>query len=213
MSGIHFTNTHLDRACASWYSSSMKLFKNKKLVLIVFIVLFSMVAALFILEKKGVISLVGGKKNTTSNDAKTTSKAATAQEDFDDGDYRSPGNSIHENTGSGGISDNEGSIGNIDTSKPLISKTGEITVYAPQKDTVIRSGSTIAGMSSLAKVSYRLMDSVSGVISTGELSVVNGKFSGTLSFTTSAKEGRLDIYGTRANGTEFSNVEVPFRFE
>lgn len=164
------------------------------------------------------INMILAGKNKPTHDAvvsndQTTSTEPTAQADFSDGTEREPGNTMHENRGFGGISDNNGDIsGNIDTSSPLTSGSGEISIYAPGKDAAIQSGAILAGISSLSSVSYRLIDSVSGVISTGSLKVVDGRFSGTLDFSTSASEGRIDIFGARSDGTEFSNIEIPVRF-
>lgn len=213
MLGIHFTNTRLDRACASWYSRSMKLFKNKKLVLIVIIVLLSLVAALFVLEKKGITNLIGNNNTNLDDEAKTTSNAATAQEDYKDGNPREAGNTIDENRGSATVIDNGGRSSSVDTSNPVVSKTGEITVYSPAANAILTNPTNISGKSTLSKISYRLIDNVSGVISTGELSVVNGSFSARLSFETSAQTGRLDIYGTKPDGVEFSSIEIPVRFK
>lgn len=186
--------------------------KRKKIVLIILVLLLVSAASLLVLEKKGITNLYT-KTNNGASEEKTTSNTTTAQEDFNDGEIREPGNTSDENRGSGGITDGNGSIGNVDTSNPVVSSTGEITLYNPKPNELIGSGHQLAGASSLSKVSYRIIDEVSGVISMGEISVVNGKFSGSISFSTSADRGRLDLYGTRSDGVEFSNIEVPLRFK
>lgn len=187
---------------------------KKQLLIIGFIAVVLVVGVLFLLEKKSIINLYKQKMPAaTKEDAKTTSPTPTAQEDFQSGDIREPGSTLDENRGSGGIADTSGSLSGIDTTNPVVSATGEISLYVPRKQSTMTSGHTVAGASSLKTVSYRLIDSVSGVIATGELQVINGKFSGKLDFKTSAKEGRLDIYASRMDGTEYSNIEIPLRFE
>lgn len=146
--------------------------------------------------------------------AKTTSTTKSAQADFENGGDRQPGNTLNENKGESVIKDDKGNIPNdINTSQPISSKTGEITIYTPAQNSLINSGQTIAGTSSLQKVSYRVLDNISGMISTGDLSVVNGKFSGQITYTTNATSGRIDVFASRADGSEYSAIEIPVRFK
>ncbi|MBA3758744.1 hypothetical protein H0X10_03880 [Candidatus Saccharibacteria bacterium] len=188
---------------------------SKKKVLITLAVLAMVSGLLFALKSKNVINVYSKNSSTAEDDeAKTTSNAATAQADFTDGVDREPGNSLGEEEGSGEIADNNGTIdSSTDTSNPVVSSTGEIKLFSPKKDISISSGHTVSGTSTLFSVSYRLIDNVSGIIASGNLNVVNGKFSGKVNFTTNGTEGRLDIFGTRVDGTEFSNIEIPLRFK
>jgi hypothetical protein len=151
----------------------------------------------------------------TQDEAKTTSTAPSAQEGFNQkGSTKEPGNTISENGGSASINDNQGEIDNtIDKSNPTISSSGETTVYSPQQNTLISPGATITGSSKLSTVFYRIVDDFSGVISSGRLSVVGGEFSGTLEFDTSATEGRIDLFGAKTDGTEYSNVQIQIRYK
>ncbi len=152
-------------------------------------------------------------KNSTTPDAKTTSSAPSAQENFTTGDNRSPASNDSEK-GSAVIVDNQGQQTTTpNQSQWTTSKTGEITVYEPAKSQVVAKGAVISGASSTSVVYYRIIDDVSGMITQGQFSVVNGKFSGTLSFNTTAANGRIDVYGADATGKEFGNVEVPIRFK
>lgn len=185
---------------------------NRKGLTVAVLLFFVLAGTVFALEKAQIINLYS-KKTTVTDPEKTTSTTKTAQEDFTEGDYREPGNSLSENRGSGAVIDNNGNIENgTDTSLPLVSDSGEISLFSPKANAIVNSGTSISGASTLPKVSYRLIDSVSGVLAMGDLNVVQGKFSGTLSFSTSATEGRLDIFGTKSDGTEFSNLEVMIRF-
>jgi len=172
---------------------------------------------LVILEKANVINLYNSSSDQTSveeDDAQTTSTTETAQSDFNGGEFREPGNTLIDGEGSAIVTDNNGEIrAEIDKSNPIVSPTGEISVYSPRKDDKITNGFAFAGSSSLPKVSYRLIDSATGMIATGELTVVNGNFSGTITFSTGATQGRLDVFGTNENLTEFSNIEIPVRFQ
>lgn len=158
-------------------------------------------------------------KDASPNDVldisdQTTSNIPSAQSDYNDTsseENKDPGNTLREGQGTAVVTDNSGSPSS-NTNEPKTSTTGEITVYLPYNNAVMRDGQEISGTSSLTTVNFRLIDNVSGVISTGSLKVVNGKFSGTVSYTTSATEGRLDIYGTKDDTTEFSAVEIPVRF-
>jgi len=193
---------------------SINRYLRKKLVVTVvcgMAVLFAF--AIYILEKKHVINISKDGKPVVADGAKTTSTTPTAQSDFNSGEQREPGNSIKESQGTGGIFQTTNPTMAVDTTNPTESKTGEITIYSPQKNTEVKSGVMVAGASTLAKISYRLIDSVSGMIAQGELTMTNGKFSGNLNFITTAKEGRLDIYATRADGAEYSTVELPLRFK
>jgi hypothetical protein len=187
-------------------------FKNSKFITALLCCVVLVGGVLFILEKQHIINLYG-KKNS-ANDPKTTSTVATAQDTFTDGNPREAGNTLSENKGSAVVSDTNGAINsNIDTSHPTVSKTGEISVFTPQSNALVNSGFTVSGLSSLSLVSYRVIDDVSGVISTGELRVVDGKFSGTLGFSTTAATGRIDFFGTKFDGTEYSSVEITVRFK
>lgn len=144
--------------------------------------------------------------------AQTTSEQPTAQPDFNDGEERDPGNTLREDEGSALIEEGSAANGSIDRSNPIISKSGQITVFSPQKGANLKSGDLIAGSSKLSRVSYRIIDNVSGVIAQGELKVTDGNFSGKIKFDTPATEGRLDLYATKSDGTEFSNIEIPIKF-
>lgn len=154
-------------------------------------------------------------KNTINSeelDAKTTSLAPTAQENFTDGDDRVVGEA--QDRGEATVTDSQGDIDNIpDESLWTSSSTGEITLYSPSENQVLENDSLISGETTLDDVYFRIIDSVSGVISDGKLSVVSGKFSGKVNFSTAAAEGRLDIYSMRGDGSEFSNIEISVLFK
>jgi hypothetical protein len=205
----------LEKACVFCYNYYMN-YKNKKsksnkkiffttitllmLVLLAFVVYFQ-----FFKDKDS--------NNSEELEAKTTSLAPTADENFSAGNDR-PEQGLNSDKGEAIISDNQGSIDNIPSESNWIkSATGEITLYSPSENQLIKNGDVISGESELSSVSFRIIDDLSGLISTGELAVVDNKFSGSISFSTTASAGRLDIFGSKTDGAEFSNIEVGVRFK
>lgn len=193
--------------------SSNKIQKKskKKTLLVAASAVLILLLILFVFEKTNVINLYSKKSQpTTTTEAKTTSTAPSAQENFTDGDERQ-GSSTNRNEGI--VTDTGGNISNTPgQSQWTTSSDGAITVYLPAKSSIIKSGDSMNGTSNLSKVSFRLIDDVSGVIAQGALSVVNGKFSGSFNFSTSGTNGRLDIFNAATDGVESSNVEIPIRF-
>lgn len=158
--------------------------------------------------------------DTDEGPAKSTSQEPAAQEDFnttevdphDTAKNREPGNSIREDQGSAGIIDTGGTTEPIASTKPSSSSTGEIIVFSPQPNQTVKGEITVTGESSLKSVMYRISDDVSGVLTTGPLNVVGGKFSGKLKISTGAKTGQVSFFGTKSDGNEFSNVTIPLKF-
>jgi len=189
--------------------------KSNKKIIITSTVLVAVLAVCAFLELSGKTSLVldrSSNKTKSEEKAKTTSDAPTAQENFTGGDNREPTtqpSSGEEAT----VSDNRGNVG---TPPPqtqwTTSPNGAIIVYSPARDTIITNGSTFTGKANSDTVSFRLIDNVSGVIAQGQISVVNGNFSGKFNFSTTASVGRLDIFNTKPDGVEMNNVEIPVRF-
>jgi hypothetical protein len=187
-------------------------FKRRWLLLLV-VLLFVVAVTLLILEKANVINLYTKSINSTlsqDDNSETTSSAVSAQAEFTDGDSRT----ITRTTPNDGlVIDNAGNIANLPPENQWLKSTnGEITLYSPGRNMIVSNGSILSGATNVNKVSFRLIDDVSGVISRGELNVVNGKFSGTFSFQTTADIGRLDIFSTSADGLEINNIEVPISF-
>ncbi len=183
--------------------------KSQKKLLII-----SLLVGLIIIVLVGFFAYQSSNDDTgLDSDAKTTSSAETAQSSFSDGNER-PIQEANQDKGEAVITDNSGSIAEVpDESTWVSSSTGQITLYSPSENQLIINGNEISGESSLSSVNFRIIDDISGVISTGQISVVNGKFSGNMQFSTSASSGRLDIYATRDDGSEFSNIEVPVLFK
>ncbi len=183
---------------------------NKKVALTAFSLLFLGIVGFFVLNRYW---LSKNPKPQSTQEAATTSTSPSAQDDYSDGDERQAQDE-NLDQGTATIKDNRGSISETPVqSKWTTSSTGQITLYSPNQNELLKNGDFITGESTLSVVSFRIIDDVSGVISTGQLSVIKGKFSGNISFSTSASTGRLDIYATKDDGAEFSNIEVPVRFK
>ena len=185
--------------------------KRTRLIIILVCSLLLIGGIIFILEKKHIINLYG--KEPGDNDPGTTSQVETAQSNYSNGGQREAGSADNDDTGSVGVTDTGGSDATTDSSNPIISNSGEITVYSPGSNVLIKPGQILSGTSKLNTVSYRLIDDVSGVIATGSLSVVDGRFSAKISFSTGATTGRIDVFGAKADGVEYSNIEIPIRFK
>lgn len=185
--------------------------KNKKIILGITIAVVMVAVAIGSLELTNKTHFFGSDK-VIDEKTKTTSTAPTAQKDFTGGDDRHP--STNTSKGEGTVSDTQGNVTNIPPSNQWTSSpNGVITVYSPGNSALVTNGSSLSGKANSAKVSFRLIDDVSGVIAQGELSVVNGSFSGTFNFSTTATNGRLDVFNTQPDGVEFNNTEVPIRFK
>lgn len=179
---------------------------KKKYLVIVMIIL----AAGIVIASRA-ISIENKDQNNFENTANTTSTAATAQPDFNDGTERE---AVVNNTNEGTVTDTSGNF-SVDngTEASLRSGDGKISLLVPTKDSIIRSSDAISGFSEYPAVSFRLIDDVSGVIARGELQVVDGKFSGEFNFSSNASRGRLDVFSANPDGTEESNLSVDIRFK
>lgn len=162
----------------------------------------------------GLIIMKRSHNKLSDSSTKTTSTVASAQSNFTSNDTtKVPGDTSARDKVSGGITDTNGSSSTpANASDSTSSSNGEIVVYAPTKNSLLTSGATVSGTSSLSKVSYRIVDTEVGMISTGTLNVVDGKFSGTIQFQTNAKSGQLDFFGTQNDGNEFDNLSIPVNF-
>lgn len=181
---------------------------RRKSVMLIILALLSITMFAFLeLTGRTTVLLDRGSKRVVDNTSKTTSDAPSAQSDYSSGGKREVQEREPKSTTE--VKDTRGTTESTYSSKPLTSADGAITVLTPGLNSTFRSGSSLAGKSSLEKVSYRLMDNVSGVTATGSLDVVNGSFSGTFSFSSSATAGRLDVFQVGPGGIEKSIIEIP----
>jgi len=91
--------------------------------------------------------------------------------------------------------------------------SGNIVVHSPANNSLLSTGDTIYGTALTDIVNYKLVDNDSGVIAQGQLSVVNGTFSGILMFRPSSNAGILKIFSyNQSTGAEENRVEITVRF-
>jgi hypothetical protein len=109
----------------------------------------------------------------------------------------------------GGAIDNQGAgTAQTPSSQWTSSESGAITLYSPTASSTLRSGGIISGTAKVGTVQYRLVDDQVGVLAQGSLSVVNGKFSGTLQFTPHSSSGKLSVFSFNGSGAEINRVEI-----
>lgn len=187
-----------------------KKLNTTRLIVVVLTILVLLGVAIFVLEKRNVTHFFGAPSVDDSN-AQTTSKLPTAQSDFSSGEKRDA-NTVSKPESI--VTDNNGNVGTPPpANKWTQSQNGTITVYTPTKDAALKSGDILSGATTTTgKVAFRLNDNVSGMIATGTLDIVNGKFSGKFDFSTTATEGRVDVFSQAADGTESNHVSIPVRF-
>lgn len=184
--------------------------RSKRKIVYIAAAVLLVVAAMVILEATNTTNFFG-KSEIIDTTSKSTSDAPTAQEDFTDGGDRTPAETKPDDEGT--VTDRGGNATATPSSQWSSSSSGELIVYTPTANSILKNGSTLSGKASTSTVSFRLIDNVSGVIAQGELSVVNGTYSGTFQFDTSASEGRLDVFNTRYGGVEYNNVAIPVKFK
>lgn len=117
------------------------------------------------------------------------------------------------NSNPGGATDNSGSqIPSTPSTDWATSATGYITVKSPVANSTLKDGAVLAGSAKVSQVSWRLVDNTVGVTAQGQLSVVNGNFSGTLHFQPHGTGGRLDVFSVDAQGVEYNEVQINVSF-
>jgi hypothetical protein len=114
----------------------------------------------------------------------------------------------------GGAADTSGqTTATTNQSQWITSKSGAITVEQPVANATLSSGDYLVGTAKVGAVSFRLSDTSDGQIATGTLQVVNGKFSGKLSFTAHSSDGELDVFSTNSQGVEFNIIQIAVKFK
>lgn len=118
-------------------------------------------------------------------------------------------------TGQGGVIDQNGQTsGSLPPSSDWTSSSsGNITLQQPTARQTIESGDTLGGLATVDTVQFILKDDSVGVIAQGSLSVVDGKFSGTLKFTPHAHTGQLEVFHpdpTTGAEKDIINIDVKY---
>ncbi|HUD10508.1 MAG TPA: hypothetical protein VMR28_02425 [Candidatus Saccharimonadales bacterium] len=118
-------------------------------------------------------------------------------------------------TDKGGVIDQNGqATGSLPPSSQWVSSTsGIITLQQPSPNTTVNSGDTLSGLAKVNDVQFILSDDSVGLIAQGNLTVVNGKFSGILQFTPHSNGGKLEVYYPNpTNGAEEDIIEIDVSF-
>lgn len=105
--------------------------------------------------------------------------------------------------------------GQVATSSPsswTSSSSGQITLKSPSSGAKLQTGFDLNGSSQTSQVQYRLLDNKVGVISMGSINVINGNFSGKVSFRTTDTSGRLDVFSYDNNGAEINEIQIPVSY-
>lgn len=137
-------------------------------------------------------------------------ESIVASPDFSEGTEREVGEPVERN---GNVSDTSGQNGQNQQHTPITSASGNISVYLPRANQLLKPGDTISGTTANAdRIWYRLIDDQVGNLVEGSLSVVDGRFSGVFDFNTSGNAGRLDVFTVTEDGTEADNIEIDIRF-
>ena len=116
---------------------------------------------------------------------------------------------------SGGVIDKNGQTSGYlpPSSQWVSSSSGNITLQQPSPNSVVRSGDTLSGLAKVSSVQFILTDNSVGLIARGNLNVVDGKFSGTLMFTSHSKSGKLEVYYPNPkNGAEEDIIDIDVSF-
>lgn len=93
------------------------------------------------------------------------------------------------------------------------SASGNITLQQPYANETIQSGDHLSGLANVSNIQFILTDNTVGLIEEGNLNVVNGEFSGTLSFTPHSSSGKLEVYYPNpSNGAEEDIINIDVNF-
>lgn len=142
-----------------------------------------------------------------------SSSGITSQNQTGDNSGKSSVSQNSSSVAQGGAVDNKGeSVASTPSSKWTAASSGNITLHSPTSGTKVKSGDLVSGTAKVSVVQYRLVDNQAGVLAMGQLSVVNGKFSGSLQFRPYSSAGRLDVFSYNAGGAEINSLEVNVKF-
>jgi hypothetical protein len=155
--------------------------------------------------------IVANNHSSTSSESTTGESATTTPATKSNSASNKAGSS--NSVSQGGIIDKNGvSSVSSPSSQWKSSSSGVITLRSPITGSTLHPGDTVSGTAKIGSVQYRLVDETVGVLAQGSLSVVNGKFAGTLQFSPRGTTGRLNIFSFDSkNGAEINRVEINLR--
>jgi|GEM_PF-1783418 len=154
----------------------------------------------------------GSSQNTSNSpDISTGAKIDNELEEY----AQKGGGSGQDNPNSptGGVVDTGGKdVDNKLSDKGIKSQSGKITLFSPTEGQDVSKSIDVKGTAEVAVVFYRIHDNSRGMIGNGKLSVVDGKFSGKLSVSTSAQSGTFEVYSFDSQGRETNHISVGVKF-
>lgn len=159
-----------------------------------------------------------GQSSSEAN--KTSDEGSTSSDDRaneygkkDQDEALKEGNKIQgqDPTAGSGVTDNNGK--GVKNTGGIKSDSGDLTLYTPTKNQELSSGMPVTGKTSANNLHYRLSTS-SKQIGLGELSVVNGKFSGTfqISGVDGGETGTFEVFNFNSRGQEINNIRIKVVF-
>lgn len=154
-------------------------------------------------------------KDTTTSDKKIVQAGTTTKTPTPNVSANTPTTAKTDGTGavqSTSTDTNGQTQATTDSSSWTTSTSGNITVQQPAAKAKLASGSILSGTAKVSTVHYRLSDDSVGVLTQGTLTVVNGKFSGSLNFDAKASTGRLDVFTTNDLGVESDEIQIGVTF-
>jgi hypothetical protein len=172
---------------------------------VAFVVLLALLTGWFITHKS---STPNNKKIVTVGTAVPSRAAKDTNAPVDKSPTQSAG---HRNIGTATDSNGQAKT-TTDSNQWVSSASGVVTVKQPLANASLRDGDILSGSAKADKVHYRLSDNEVGVISQGDLNVVDGNFSGTLHFSSKGTGGRLSVFTTDAMGVEYNEVQINLSF-
>ncbi|HEY5152501.1 MAG TPA: hypothetical protein VII55_00855 [Candidatus Saccharimonadales bacterium] len=190
----------------------LKVVKKSRSLKILLLVIVAAAVILGVLEATNTTHFFHGKHTAyTAPSNSQAIKQLPPQPAANNGEKKSsPSSTINQGT----ATDNHGvSTVTTPSSEWTTSASGLLTVQQPAPNSTIKTGAVLSGTAKLDQVQYRLTDDKVGVVSQGTLSVVGGKFSGSINFQAYGSSGRLDVFSTDPNnGREINEVQLPVVF-
>ena len=177
--------------------------KNKKYLLVILVLIAVLIGVLVYFKDSKTVTYQTSSNSTVRS---TPSKPTPHQ----------PSNNANTLPPSGSVTDNKGVIpksSQTPSNKWTTSSDGNILLEYPYNGMALSKGQNISGTAKVKTVSFLLKDNSVGVIDQGTMTVVNGKFSGTLNFTPHSNGGELEVYTTNPNnGAEESVIDINVSF-
>jgi len=139
------------------------------------------------------VNVKKAQKNTNSEDKKLVNNSSSKKFNFNDtnGNDRSSSS----------------------PSKWTGSQDGKILLKQPAQSQLVGNSFSIIGIAYSDNLNFRVIDESSGVLGQGRLNIVNNNFSSSIQLEPKSKNGRLDVFSVRDDGTENSEIQIELVFK